>query len=213
MKIIIEGTSLANTRNVAETMSTSPLLCDQFGYRRYSAVISAVWGNHDDFPWSKNMVDFEPSEIDQAMNKYRIWARLIELQSEYNWIIDRFHLSTGQFQREYNQHVCDFAWLEDWLQKLGFHLVLITQSSEEIISSMRNKKKPPSDIEIAKAIYRQNILRTFFDKSILPKLELDISNMNVQDVVEDIFDWWKSSSVSRPDDAPCTSKIFLPSCS
>jgi hypothetical protein len=58
--IIIEGTNWANTKDIALELSVNPRLVGKMGCQRYTAVISAMWGNFKDFPWGKNLIDFDP---------------------------------------------------------------------------------------------------------------------------------------------------------
>jgi hypothetical protein len=204
VKIIIEGIDQANTKGIALALSESPRLIDETSYRRYTSVISTKWGNFYDFPWGKNLVDFEPTEEDQAMKNYGVWVRLIELQRNYNWIIDRFHISTQQYQLQRNNHKCDFNWLEERFQNLGFHLVLVTQNADIVTRTIESHKKVKQ---------AQDLLRKISSESLLPRLELDISEMNIQEIIESISGWYESvSSCSEAEDTP-SSKIFLPSCS
>ena len=48
--IIIEGTSFASTKEIALELSVNPRLVGKMGCQRYTAVISAKWGNFKDFP-------------------------------------------------------------------------------------------------------------------------------------------------------------------
>jgi hypothetical protein len=213
VKIIIEGTDNANTRGIALALSQSPRLIDEKGYWPYTTVISTKWGNFKDFPWGENLIEFEPTEEDQAMKKYSVWARLIELQGNYNWIIDRFHISTQQYQLQFNNHNCDFNWLEERLLELGFHLILVTQSAESVTRSIANQEINNKNDEVDKVIQKQDLLRKIVSKSVLPRLELDISEMNIQETAESIIDWFESvSSYTQPEEMRIN-KIFLPSCS
>jgi hypothetical protein len=38
-----------------------------------------------------------------AMETYRTWVRLFELQRYYSWIVDRFHISTMAYQWAFHQ--------------------------------------------------------------------------------------------------------------
>ena len=98
VKIIIEGTDYANTKGIALGLSESHQLVDDIGYQRYTTVISTKWGNFKDFPWGKNLIAFDPNEKDQAMKNYGVWTYLIEVQGNYNWIIDCFHISAQVYQ-------------------------------------------------------------------------------------------------------------------
>ena len=212
-KIIIEGIEYTNSKSIALALSEYPQFVGPKEDHRFTTVISAKWGNFRDFPWGKGLIDFAPSEEKQVMKKYGTWAHLIELQGYYNWIIDRFHISAQCYQKQCNDHVCEFKWLEERFLKLGFHLVHVTQNSEAIERAIENQKIDNSKNRLEQIIKEQDLLRTIASKSILPKIELDISEMGVQEAVENITDWYEEVYSYTEVDNPETDKIFLPSCS
>ena len=103
VKFIIEGTNYANTKGIATALSNKSKISGQTGYQRYTTGISAKWGNFNDFPWFINLIEFDPAEEVQAMKNHGVWARLIKLQDDYNWIIDRFNISTQQYPLQYKK--------------------------------------------------------------------------------------------------------------
>jgi hypothetical protein len=76
------------------------------------------------------LINFEPGEEAMAMETYRTWARLFELQQYYSWIIDRFHISTQVYQIRERGKYFDFTWLEERLLPLGFRLVHCTRQAD-----------------------------------------------------------------------------------
>jgi len=162
-KIIVEGTEHAKTKEIALSLSDNTRICGDTGYQRYTAVISSKWGYFDDFPWGKKLIDYDPAEEDQAMKNFGIWARLIELQNEYNWTLDRFHISTQQYQFQCNNNSCDFNWLEEGFLKLGFHLVHVTQNADFLKSTLANGS-------LEDIIREQEMIRHLIDRLFIPVL-------------------------------------------
>lgn len=64
-------------------------------------------------PWGRGLINFEAQEEELALETYRTWARLFELQRHYSWIVDRFHISTQAHQLRVRGQRYDFAWLEE----------------------------------------------------------------------------------------------------
>ena len=212
-RIIIEGTSFANTQDIALALSKYPPFIGQKENHRYTTVISAKWGNFRDFPWGKDLIDFDPSEEQQAMKNYGTWVRLIEMQGLYNWIIDRFHVSTQQYQLQNNNNGCDFGWLEERFLKLGFHLVYVVQNEEALRKAIKNRERMNFADDIEAIAKEQNQYREIVKKSILPTLELDISMMSIQEAVGNISDWYDEIYSYTVPEYTEQEKIFLPSCS
>ncbi len=118
-KIILEGTRLTFKTEIAFTLNEHPRIVGPRKYRYHSPLISAEWCSFTNFPWGRGLINFEPQEETRAMETYRTWLKLFELQKYYSWIIDRFHISTKAYQlKAYNKQY-DFGWLEDGLKDLG----------------------------------------------------------------------------------------------
>ena len=100
-RIIIEGTDFAGTKEIAIALSKHPRIVGRSWERCFTSVISAKWCSFTEFPWGDKLIDFTPEEEAQAMQNYRTWVSLIELQRHTGWIIDRFHLSTCQYQLQH----------------------------------------------------------------------------------------------------------------
>ena len=211
-KIIIEGTNYANTKKIALALSKYPQFIGQQENHRYTTVISAEWGNFRDFPWGKDLIGFDPNEKLQAMSNYSVWVRLIELQGIYNWIIDRFHITTKRYQWIMNKNECDFFWLEERLLKQGFHIVHMVQNEDELRQEIESRECNNIENEFSGAIREQKLSQEIVSASILPTFELDISGLSVQDIVKIITEWYEEVySYTQPENQQ-PEKIFLPSC-
>ncbi len=196
-KIILEGTRLTFKTEIAFALNEHPLIVGPRKYRYHSPLISAEWCAFTNFPWGRGLINFEPQEEALAMETYQTWARLFELQRYYSWIIDRFHISTRMYQlmtygKDYN-----FTWLEQRLAAIGFRLVFLTRSpgSFEAARTERLKVsgKPDQYNDLGLFVKEQEILCRLVGESILPSLELDISDNDIPRAVNRIADWMEST--------------------
>ena len=116
-KVILEGTRLTLKTDIAFALNEHPRIVGPRKYRYHSPLISAEWCAFTNFPWGRGLSNFEPQEEELALETYRTWVRLFELQRYYSWIVDRFHISTQAYQwRRYRKRY-DFRWLEDRLSR------------------------------------------------------------------------------------------------
>ncbi len=196
-KIILEGTRLTFKTEIAFALNENPNIVGPRKYRYHSPLISAEWCAFTNFPWGRGLINFETQEEERAMETYRTWVHLIELLPYYSWIVDRFHISTQVFQKTVYKKDYDFNWLEARLNKLGFHLIFCTRTSESFqearIERLKVSGNPSQYDDLNLFIDEQKMFREFMKKSILPTLELDISNNDIKTAVEKIADWMEST--------------------
>lgn len=196
-KIILEGTRLTLKTEIAFALNEHPRIVGPRKYRYHSPLISAEWCAFTNFPWGRGLINFQPEEEALAMETYHTWARLFELQRYYSWIIDRFHISTRAFQLTSYGVDYDFYWLEQRLKPLGFRLVFVTRQPESFAAARMARLQVsgnPSQYDNLDAfIAEQELMRRLVGESILPSLELDISDNNIQNAVEHIADWLEST--------------------
>ena len=192
-KIILEGTRLTLKTEIAFALNEHPRIVGPRKYRYHSPLISAEWCAFTNFPWGRGLINFEPQEEAQALETYHTWLRLFELQRYYSWIVDRFHLSTRMYQLRAYGRDYDFRWMEERLAALGFHLVFCTRSPESFGAARAERLKvsgnPAQYDNLQVFIDEQALLRRLVGESILPRLELDISDSDVPGAVERIADW------------------------
>jgi hypothetical protein len=196
-KIILEGTRLTHKTEVAFELNEHPRIVGPRKYRYHSPLISAEWCAFTKYPWGRGCINFEPHEEGLAMETFATWARLFELQRYYSWIVDRFHISTQVYQHSTYQKLYDFRWLEEKLLDLGFCLVFLTRSPESF-SSARLKRlevsgKPSQYDDLEIFVTEQDLFKKMVGKSILPTLEIDISENNIGITVEKIADWMENT--------------------
>jgi hypothetical protein len=192
-KIILEGTRLTFKTEIAFALNEHPRIVGPRKYRYHSPIISAEWCAFTNFPWGRGLINFQPQEEALAMETYHTWARLFELQRYYSWIVDRFHISTRMYQLRTYGKDHDFRWLEERLAALGFHLVFCTRTPESFEAARAERLKvsgnPAQYDDLQVFIGEQDLLRRLVGQSILPTLELDVSDNNVERAVEGIAGW------------------------
>lgn len=192
-KILLEGTRLTYKTEIAFALNEHPRVVGPRKYRYHSPVISAEWCAFTNFPWGRGLINFEPQEEELAMETYRTWVHLFELQRYYSWIIDRFHISTYLYQRKKRGKEYDFRWLEQRLHALGFHLVLCTRRPESFqaarLERLEVSGKPSQYDDLQQFIDEQVEYREAVKESLLPVLEIDISDNGVAGATDRIADW------------------------
>ena len=192
-KIILEGTRLTLKTEIAFALNEHPRIVGPRRYRYHSPLVSAEWCAFTNFPWGRGCINFAPEEEDLAMETYRTWTRLFELQRYYSWIVDRFHLSTRAYQMGARGRDYDFRWLEERLLPLGFRIVLCTRSPDSFESAraerLRVSGKPSQYDDLGVFVREQDLFRRLVRGSRLPALELDVSDGRVPRACARIADW------------------------
>ncbi|QOJ16023.1 MAG: hypothetical protein HRU75_11150 [Planctomycetia bacterium] len=195
--LILEGTRLTGKTDLAFALNEHPRIVGPRKYRYHSPVISAEWCAFTNTPWGRGLINFLPGEEPLALETYRTWARLLELQRYYSWIIDRFHVSTRVYQwREHGRQI-DFAWLEERLLGLGFRTVFCTRMPESFASAreerLRVSGNPRQYDDLNVFVREQDAFRRELSQSRLPCLELDMSHLTISAAADRVADWLESS--------------------
>jgi hypothetical protein len=192
-KIILEGTRLTLKTDIAFALNEHPRIVGPRKYRYHSPLISAEWCAFTNYPWGRGLINFAPDEADLALETYRTWVHLFELQRYYSWIIDRFHISTRAYQIETYGRDYDFRWLEERLAVLGFHLVFCTRTPESFAAAREERLKvsgnPRQYDDLGIFIREQDLMRRLIGESLLPVLELDVSDSDVGRATDRVADW------------------------
>ena len=192
-KIILEGTRLTFKTDIAFALHEQPRIVGPRKYRYHSPIISAEWGAFTNEPWGRGLINFEPAEEALAMETYRTWVRLLELQRYYSWIVDRFHISTQAYQQRRYQKRYDFTWLEERLKPLGFRLVFCTRTAESFAAARAERLKisgnPSQYDELQDFVEEQELMQSLVEASMLPLYTLDVSDNDIPSAVERIADW------------------------
>lgn len=196
-KLILEGTRLTHKTDIAFALNEHPRVVGPRKYRYHSPVISAEWCAFTNVPWGRGLINFEPQEEALAMETYATWARLFELQRYYSWIIDRFHISTIVHQRRVHGREFDFRWLEERLLPLGFRLVLCTRSPESFARAREERLKvsgnPGQYDDLTPFVAEQEDMRLEVGRSLLPSLEVDVSDDDVPGAADRIASWLEAT--------------------
>jgi hypothetical protein len=192
-KIILEGTRLTHKTDIAFALNEHERIVGPRKYRYHSPLISAEWCAFTNFPWGRGLINFEPQEEGLAMETYATWARLFELQRYYSWIVDRFHISTRAYQIEAHDRDYDFRWLEGRLLALGFHIVMCMRTPESFAAAREERLKvsgnPSQYDDLSAFVLEQELMRELARQSLLPVLELDVSDGDVEGACDRIADW------------------------
>ena len=196
-KIILEGTRLTFKTEIAFALNEHPRIVGLRKYRYHSPIISAEWCGFTNFPWGRGLINFEPQEEDLAMETYRTWLRLFELQRYYSWIVDRFHLSTQMYQLQRYDKYYGFDWLEERLLPLGFRLVLCTRTAESFAAAREERLKvsgnPSQYDDLSLFTSEQERILELASHSRLPTLHLDVSDNSISNAVDAVADWLEST--------------------
>lgn len=205
-KIILEGTRLTFKTEIAFELNEHPRIVGPRKYRYHSPLISAEWCSFTNFPWGRGPINFQPEEEELALETYRTWARMFELQRYYSWIVDRFHISTRAYQLQARGKDYDFRWLEERLLPLNFRLVFCTRTPESFAAARQERLKvsgnPAQYDDLALFVREQKLMQRLGSESRLPCLTLDVSDNNIPAAVERIADWMEQTgSLYMPDAA------------
>ncbi|MFP4484213.1 MAG: hypothetical protein ACLFO1_05105 [Spirochaetaceae bacterium] len=182
-KIILEGTRLTFKTDIAFALNEHPRLVGPRKYRYHAPLISAEWCAFTNFPWGRGMINFEPREEALAMESYRTWVRLFELQRYYSWIIDRWHLSTMAHQLLARGKRYDFGELEERMKAVGFRLVYLSRTPESFAAAREERLKvsgnPGQYNDLGKFVEEQELMDELVTHSRLPVLRVDISDNDI----------------------------------
>lgn len=192
-KVILEGTRLTFKTEIAFELNEHPRFTGPRKYRYHSPLISGEWCTFTNYPWGRGLINFAPEEEAQAMETYRTWLRLFELNRYYSWVVDRFHLSTQMVQWLEHGKRYDFGWLEEGLLPLNFRLIFCTRSPESFDAAREERLtvsgNPSQYDDLERFKHEQEVLQQLVAKSILPVYQVDISDNNIPKAVESIVDW------------------------
>jgi hypothetical protein len=196
-KIILEGTRLTFKTEIAFALNEHPRIVGPRKYRYHSPLISAEWCAFTNYPWGRGLINFEPHEESLAMETYATWLRLFELQRYYSWIVDRFHISTRAYQIQAHNKDYDFRWIEERLLPLNFRLIFLQRTPGSFAAAREERLKvsgkPDQYHDLPAFVREQELMRRLVGESLLPRLELDISDNDIPGAVEKIADWMESS--------------------
>jgi len=197
-KIILEGTHLTHKTDISFAIAESPRIVKGRIHRYHLPLVSAEWEILDT-PESKpisqrnSIITFQPHEEEYAMETYRTWMKLIELQRHWYWVLDRFHISTRAFQLTNANKDYSFDWLEERLAALNFQIIFCTRPVETFEEARQERltysESPANYNNLQKFIDEQELMRELIKQSRLKTLEIDISKHTVESAANFILDW------------------------
>jgi len=192
-KIILEGTRLTFKTEIAFRLNEHTGIVGPRRYRYHSPLISGEWCAYTNYPWGRGLINFNLDEEALAMETFRTWLQLFELQRYYSWIIDRFHLSTQVYQSLYENRQYQFDWLEERLNRLNFRLVFLHRSPDSFeaarVERLKVSGKPQQYDDLQQFIREQEVFNQFLNQTRLPVLRIDISDNRLDEATERIADW------------------------
>jgi hypothetical protein len=196
-KIILEGTRLTFKTDIAFALNEHPRLVGPRKYRYHSPLVSAEWCAFTNYPWGRGLINFEPHEEALAMETFATWLRLFELQRYYSWIVDRFHISTRAYQMQTYGKDNDFRWIEERLLPLNFRLVFLHRTPASFAAAraerLKVSGKPDQYDDLDAFVREQDLMQRLVGESLLPRLEVDISDNDIPHAVEKIVVWMEST--------------------
>ncbi len=211
-KILLEGTRLTGKTELAFALNEHPRIVGPRRYRYHSPLISAEWCAFTNFPWGRGLINYLPEEEAQAVETYRTWLHLFQLQRYYSWIIDRFHLSTLNYQMRQNGQAPDLGWLDEGLARLNFRLVLLVRQPASFAAAREERIKvsgnPSQYDDLQPFIDEQEAFRQLTSSSRIPHLVLDVTGRDTADLACSIADWLEEcGGLYMPDAAQ---EVLLP---
>ena len=196
-KLIIEGTRLTHKTDLALALNEHPRIVGPRRYRYHSPLVSAEWCAFDPVPWGRGLINYGHEQEALAMETYRTWLRLFQLQRWYSWIVDRFHLSTRAYQITATGHDPDLHWLDQGLAELGFRLVVCTRRPETFEAARTERLtvsgKPDQYDDLSAFVAEQVLLARLASESVLPRLTLDVSDDDVPAAADRVADWLEAT--------------------
>ena len=192
-KILIEGARFTRTTELSLALHRHPRIVGTSTSRTPTPLFSGEWPAFTNLPSGRGLINFGAEEEGQAMEAFETWARLFELLPYSSWLVDRFHLSAQVHQSRGRNRRYDFGWLEQRLRPLGFRVILCTRSRDSLGSGGVDSA---NDLDALFA--EQEDFRRAVEDSILPSLELDMSDGDIGRAVERIADWLHGTGGVRP---------------
>ena len=192
-KVILEGTRLTLKTELAFALNEHPRLVGPRRYRYHSPIVSAEWCGFTDEPWGRGPINYLPHEEARALETYRTWVRLFELNRYYSWIVDRFHLSTRLHQRRVHGREVDLDELEARLDELGFRLVHCTRAPESFEAALAERLEisgnPGQYAPVEEYVEQQEAFRELVAASRLRSVEVDVTDGDVPRAASAVADW------------------------
>jgi hypothetical protein len=196
-KILLEGTHLTLKTDIAFALAEH---VDIIGHRRHRwhiPLISAEWQTRSDVQPTKsapgrNMIDFWVEDEAWATECFETYLRLLELNRDYYWIIDRFHISTLAYQRQVYCRELDLSWVDRRLAALGVVLVHCHRAPHTFAAARDQRltysENPHNYDDLEVFIREQQLMAQIVSQSVMPSMTVDVSDEDVARVASEIID-------------------------
>ena len=200
-KILLEGTHLTRKTDLAFALAEHAEIIGHRKRRWHIPLISSEWETRSDRQPTKDcpgrsMIDFQDDDSSWMYACYETYLRLLELNRDYYWIVDRFHLSTVSFQQQVRGKRIDLGWVDHRLADLGFVLIHTCRRPETFPEAREHRltysENPRRYDDLSVFIREQEIIAELVERSALPSLTLDVSDRKVDALAQDVIDWVKS---------------------
>lgn len=217
-KILLEGTHLTRKTDVAFALAEHVDIVGQRKRRWHIPLISSEWETRSDRQPTKaqpgrSMIDFAPGDEPWVFDCYDTYTRLLELNRDYYWIVDRFHISTVAFQRQRRGLEIDLDWVDRRLAAAGFVAVHLRRDPATFPAARAHRlvysENPDRYEDLGLFVEEQEIMADLIATSAMPSISVDVSDGDVDRIAQEILDWVKLiGRFYRPDDA--TSPVARP---
>lgn len=187
-KILLEGTHLTLKTDIAFELAEHYEIIGNREHRWHIPLISAEWQTRSDVQPTKSapgrsMIDFLSSDAEWAVDLFETYLRLLELNRDYYWIIDRFHISTIAYQQQVYGRNIDLSWVDRRLANLGVVLVHCHRSPESFEAARQYRltysENPHNYNNLDVFIREQDLMTELVANSAMPTITVDVSSGDI----------------------------------
>lgn len=197
-KILLEGTHLTRKTDVAFALAEHRAIVGDRKRRWHIPLISSEWETRSrEHPTKANpgwsMIDYPVADESWAMECFETYVRLLELNRDYYWVVDRFHISTIAYQRLVHGHEVDLSWVDQRLAALGFTLVHLTREPDTFPDARKHRltysENPDRYDDLDKFVKEQECMVELVGSSAIRSATIDVSDGDVDRVSDEIIAW------------------------
>lgn len=194
-KILLEGTHLTRKTDIAFALAEH---VDVIGHRKrrwHIPLISAEWQTRSDRQPTKSepgrsMIDYWESDNAWAAEAYETYVRLLELNRDYYWIIDRFHISTISYRKLAYGHDVDLSWVDQRLAALGAVLVHCRRDPHSFAAAREHRltysENPHNYDDLDAFIREQELMAAIVAGSNMATCTVDVTDGDVDRIAAEI---------------------------
>jgi len=199
-KIVLEGTHLTRKTDLAFALAEHTDIVGRRRRRWHIPLISSEWETRSDQQPTKDepgrsMIDYLPGDEDWVMACYENYVRLLELNRDYYWIVDRFHISTQSFQLQNQRKAVDLEWVDKRLANIGCVLVHLWRDPESFPAARKHRltysENPHRYDDLDVFIEEQEIIKSMVQASRMRSYTVNVSDGDVGRIAQEVLDWVK----------------------